>query len=270
MAAVLLTASTVWAAPKEAWQAGVSFYTESGDYGTDSKATTTYIPFSLRRYFDLGDLTLTIPFISVTSEGQVVVVSGTPNRRDRSSVTTSTANAKVTHSGLGDMILKGRYYLLEDHGAIPAVDAIAHVKFPTASRADGLGTGEFDEGIGLEFTKTVAQRYLAMADVGYTFIGSPPDESYYNQWHYSFGPGYYIIPGKLLGSVAYEEYAALVDGEPNPIDLLFSAQYFPTRHVRLDAGVQAGLSRSAADYGINVGIHFKFQSFHLPEGILNT
>jgi hypothetical protein len=103
-----------------------------------------------------------------------------------------------------------------------------------------------------------------LADIGYTFIGSPSDEPLNNQWHYSIGPGYYFIPEKLIGSVSLEEYRAVVSSEPNPIDLLFSVQYDATSKIRLDAGVQAGLSRSAADYGLNLGIRIRFESFHLP------
>jgi hypothetical protein len=219
----------------------------------------------LRRYFDPGDLTLIVPYISVTSEGQVVVIAGTPNRtvHGRATGSASTTNTKVNHSGIGDMMLKGRYYALEEREWFPAVDAVAHVKFPTANRANGLGTGEFDEGLGLELTKTIERRYLAMADVGYTFIGSPPGQSYNNQWHFSVGPGYYFIPDKLLGSVSYEEYKAITDGVPNPIDLLFTVDYYATHEIRLEAGVEAGLSSSAADYGINVGVHMKFDRFHL-------
>ena len=40
-------------------------------------------PFSLRRYFEPGDLELVVPFISVTSDGQTIVVNGVPNRRGK-------------------------------------------------------------------------------------------------------------------------------------------------------------------------------------------
>src|SRR5262249_8071220 len=148
------------------WQAGAAFYVESGDYGTGSKTTTTYLPFSIRRFFGPGDFELIVPFISVTTEGQVVLVEGVPNGRGRG----GPAGNRVTHGGLGDMVLKGRYYLLQEGDYAPSIDAVAKIKFPTASRSEGLGTGEFDEGGSLEFTKTIQERYLALADAGYMII----------------------------------------------------------------------------------------------------
>src|SRR5262249_29961350 len=140
-------AATAAAEPEQAtWQAGASFFVESGDYGTGSNTTTTYIPFSLRRYFKLGELELIFPFISVTTEGQVLIVNGRPNP----GLGQPTSKNRVTHTGLGDMIFKGRYYLMEEREYLPSIDAVGEIKFPTASRSKNLGTGEFDEGLSLE------------------------------------------------------------------------------------------------------------------------
>ncbi len=218
------------------------------------------MPFSIRRYFEPGELELIAPIISVTSEGQVIVVGGTPNRLGSGSDTgtTKTVTSRVTHSGLGDMIFKGRYYALEERDYIPAVDAVAQIKFPTASRTNGLGTGEFDEGFSLEFTKTIQDRYLALVDVGYTFIGSPPGQDLNNQWHFSLGPGYYFIPKKLLGSLTYEQYRALVPGESDPRDILAEVQYHLTHEWLVTGGMQVGLSEGSADFGLNFGAKLKF------------
>jgi hypothetical protein len=253
-----LSVSSVWATSKtDLWQAGVSFYSEGGDYGTGSNVSTVYMPFSLRRYFQPGDLELVVPFISVTSEGQVVVVEGVPNGLGRGSTTTTTVT-RVNHSGIGDMLLKGRYYAIPEGNLIPSVDATAKIKFPTASRSDDLGTGEFDEGFGLEFTKTIQKRYLALADIGYTFIGSPPGTHLNNEWSYSLGAGYYFLPENLLGTFSYEESAAIVPGDPNPKDLLWEVQYRLNREWKILGGIQAGLSESTADYGFNIGVRRKF------------
>ncbi len=249
----MFAATVAAATDKATWQAGASIYTESGDYGTGSRTTTTYIPFSIRRYFEPGDLELIVPLISVTSQGQVIVVEGVPTRQGN-----GRAASRVTHGGLGDMVFKGRYYLVEERDYIPSIDAVGKIKFPTASRTKGLGTGEFDEGGSLEFSKSIAERYVALADAGYVIIGSPPGLELRNQWHYSLGGGYCFLPKKLLGSLTYEEYRALIAGDPNPKDLLLSAEYFATPRLRVDGGIMIGLSTTTADFGINVGAHLKF------------
>src|ERR1041385_7668450 len=48
------------------WQVGGSVTHSSGDYGTGSTTTITYVPISIRRLFDSGDITLVIPYLSIT------------------------------------------------------------------------------------------------------------------------------------------------------------------------------------------------------------
>ena len=54
----------------------------------------------------------------------------------------------------------------------------------------GLGTGEFDEGVGVELTKSLTDRWLAYLDGGYNIIGDAPETNFNNQWWYDVGIGY--------------------------------------------------------------------------------
>src|SRR5574341_381379 len=62
--------------PKPSWRVGGNAFFSSGKYGTDTRTNTLYVPLSLRRMFDNGDLTLVIPYVTVTSNCGVTVVSG--------------------------------------------------------------------------------------------------------------------------------------------------------------------------------------------------
>jgi hypothetical protein len=238
---------------KPKWEVGTSFYSENGKYGTDSYTTTTYIPFTLRRYFKVGDLELVVPFVASNTTGQVIIVGGVPNAGAGGSPVT-----REHHGGLGDMIVKGSYDLVDEAHLMPAIDAVGKVKFPTASRTNSLGTGEFDEGGSLEFTKSIGERYVALADVGYMLIGSPPGLDLHNQWHYSLGGGYYFLADKLFGSLSYEQSRALLDDDSDPKDLLLSADYYVTRRLRFGVGIMVGLSTSVGDFGMSFGSHLKF------------
>jgi len=203
------------------WQVGGSITHSSGDYGTGSTTTITYIPITVRRLFDSGDISLVIPYLSVTGNCGVTMLSGTPNSTGGTCPTSTTTTARgrqvtrtfqtrTTESGLGDILLRGRYYVLDGTASVPTVALIAREKFPTADSAKGLGTGRFDETLGMELTQRLPSNFIAFADTGYTFIGHVQGVGLRNQWYYDLGLGYYFTK-TLLGSVYYEEWRAVVE-----------------------------------------------------------
>src|SRR5262249_58650372 len=64
---------------------------------------------------------------------------------------TGTRTGKVTNSGLGDVLLIGRYFLYTERegGVMPSILVSGRVKAPTADRNQGLGTEGRGEGGGL-------------------------------------------------------------------------------------------------------------------------
>src|SRR6266536_884178 len=65
---------------KETWQVGVSGTYTSGKYGTDVRTDTVYVPLTIRRLFESGDLTVVVPYVRITSNGAVTFVNGVPTR----------------------------------------------------------------------------------------------------------------------------------------------------------------------------------------------
>src|SRR5215467_772778 len=263
-----LPSPSVAASADPNWQVGSSVTHSSGDYGTGSTTSITYVPFSIRRLFDSGDITLVIPYLSITGNCGVTLLSGTPNRTGGTCPATTTTTAKgkqvtrttqtsTTQSGLGDILLRGRYYVLDGTATVPTVALIGRVKFPTADSAQGLGTGRFDETLGMELTQRLPSNFVAFADTGYTFIGHVQGVGLRNQWYYDLGLGYYFTK-TLLGSVYYEEWRAVVQGLQNPQDLLFALNWTVTDAFRLNSALQIGLSDGAPDYGITFGANLRF------------
>ena len=249
--------------PRASWQVGGAAFFTTGKYGTDSRTDTLYIPASMRRLFDNGDLTLVVPYLTVTSNCGVTVVSGQPIRTGglcpRTPSGSGTFPSRVTESGIGDVLLIGRYYLYTEvePGIMPSIMLTGRVKAPTADRDRGLGTGEWDEGGGLGLTKLITNKFIALADVGYTIIGKPPGVDLRNQWSYDAGLGYYFLPS-LLGSVYYEEARALVSGFQNPRDIFTSLSWRVAQNFRLNAGFEKGLTSGAPEYGFTVGARVQF------------
>lgn len=252
------------------WQIGFSPTYSSGDYGTGSPTTITYLPLSIRRLFDDGDITFTIPYICINSNGAVTVLSGVPNRVSKSSssgsATISTKKGKKpgsveptssTDCGIGDLILRGRYYLVDERQWVPTIAVTGRIKIPTADSERGLGTGEFDEGVGVEVSKKLTGQWLGFIDVGYTVIGDPEGVNLRNQWYYDLGVGYNVTKNFLV-SMYYEEYRAVIGGLSNPRDLLFALNYKATSALRFNASILVGLSSGAPDYGLTGGINWRF------------
>ena len=274
--------STEWAVAAEAegpprpspqWRVSATVNYSSGSYGADSKTNIVYAPMTIRRIFRDGDVSLTIPFISISGTGAVRLVGGVPTRtgsvsggiagtasggagRGKSPGTTPLSSS-TTDSGLRDLILRGRYYLMEEGDFAPLVALTGRIKFPTADADRGLGTGEFDEGVGVELTKRLAARWLAYLDGGYNFIGDAPGTDFHNQWWYDAGIGY-DVTDNLHMSVFYEEYRALVNTVNNARDLLALASYVVTDRVRVTGSALVGLSNGAPNYGFGAGLRLQF------------
>lgn len=259
--------------PAPQWRVNATVNYSSGYYGTDSRTNILYAPMTIRRVFRDGDVSLTIPFVSISGTGAVRLVGAVPTRtgsptanpvgafaagsRGGKGPGASPLSSATTDSGLGDLIARGRYYLIEEGDLVPLVALIGRIKLPTADADAGLGTGEFDEGVGLELTKSLTDRWLAFLDGGYNIIGDAPGTNFNNQWWFDVGVGY-DVTNNLHMSLFYEEYRALVDTVNNYRDLLALTNYVVNDTVHLTGSLLVGLSNGAPNYGFGCGVRFRF------------
>ena len=128
---------------------------------------------------------------------------------------------------------------------------------PTASDEKGLGTGEFDETIGIEFWKTITGPWASFFEFSKTWTGNPPGLELRNPWAIALGGGY-AIRENLLATMSYEESQALIPGNENPRALGFGLSYIPKPAVSLGTVLQFGLSDGAPDilFGLNGSVRF--------------
>jgi hypothetical protein len=260
------------------WQIGLTPSYSSGSFGTDTTSTFVYAPFSIRRLFRDGDVAVVIPFVSVTSDGTATLVGGQPTptlpnkclRKGGTEIKTDDpeclallnsgqggAGQKVTHSGLGDIILRGRYYVVEETEYVPLIAVTARMKLPTASESKGLGTGAFDHGYGVELSKLFGGKWIGFLDGGYNFIGDPDGRELRNQYWFDVGGGYYFTK-RFLVSAYYEEYRSLVADLANIRDFFFAFNFKASDAWRFNGGVAVGLSNSAPDYVLSIGTSYRF------------
>ena len=225
------------------WQYGLSFSYLTGDYGQDSDTDITYTAATVKRYLENGDITVTIPYLDISSDGVTVVGGEVEPVADGGS-----------GAGLGDVILKGRYYAIEQDGWLPFIDLVGSIKFPTADEDKHLGTGEFDFTGMLEFARRLTDsQWIALAELGYTVVGEPSGTDADNRFLYSIGAAYELNP-KVTLSGYLDGRTAIFDGNEDPLSILLIGQYKYHPDLRLDALLELGLSDGSPDFGITFGV----------------
>lgn len=236
------------------WKITAEASFDTGKYGTDTRTDTLYLPLTVKRYFSTGDVSLTLPYIFQRSSGIVTVQEGAVFKTKPKAAQT---NVK-TRSGVGDVLLKGSYYLLDEGKNAPlSLYAVGKIKFPTADDKKGLGTGEFDEGAGLELSKKVTDGTSLFADFYYTIIGAPTGTNLNNRFFYDIGVSKELSPGYTL-TVLYEDSTPLQSGNAHLRDIAATIEYRVTKDTRVFGGVTAGLTSSSPQAGLNAGVSVLF------------
>ena len=225
------------------WQYGLSFSYLTGDYGEDDDTDIFYTAGTIKRYLDKGDVTLTIPYIDISDDGVTFIDGG------------AEAVAGVSGgSGLGDIILKGRYYAVEQDGPLPYIDLVGSIKFPTADEDKGLGTGETDFTVMAEFARRLEDdAWIVLGELGYTFVGEPSGYDADNRWLYSVGLAYEVDP-KVTVSGYLDRRTAIFKGNDDPLSILMIGEYKFRPDLRLDTMLELGLNDGAPDFAITFGI----------------
>ncbi|MBP9854489.1 MAG: transporter [Candidatus Omnitrophica bacterium] len=235
----------------QVWKFTSSITYETGDYGTSTRATTVYIPFTWTRYFEIGNVSGTLPFIYQKSGPGVTAFSGRPLR------SSNRRGGTRDDQGLGDVLLKGSYYILKEDTQSLNADVIGQIKFPTADDERGLGSGEFDETVGLETSKNLDELWLVFGDLYYTFIGEPTGLRLNNELAFNLGVGYKLSEPTLI-SLAFEQRTALVDDQDYPRDLIVGLNHKIDEELSFNCSADVGLSDGSPDFGATAGIGYKF------------
>ena len=272
--ALCVTLLLAMARPAQAdqqWQVGTAPSFSSGRYGTDTRTDVFYTPITARRLFTNGDVSLVFPFTCIRGDGGVTVVAGSPVRtgtrtldgtsRDTTLTRTGTlsdaTSAPTTSCGMGDIVVRGRYYIVDERGWLPTIAVRGHVKAPTADDELGLGTGRPDEGIGVEISRMFAGTTV-MVDGGYTLIGKPAGIEFNNVWWYDVGLGQDLAGDRVNLSVFFEEYHAIVPGFENARDILAALTLKGAGGWQLQLSGEFGLSTGAPARGFSLGASRRF------------
>ncbi len=253
MLLLLLAPGQGWAEEREHFQLKIGPSYDQGDFGTRDTTRTFFLPVTLKYLGEWFDLGVTGAFVLVDTVGGVSLIEGAPTR-------TATAQAgRQTNAGIGDTLIKGRVFLVDDPGAqspLPALTPFAKVKIPTADEDRNLGTGETDYGFGLEVDKQLGSFFL-FGDASYTVIGSPPGQDFRNRPAASFGAGMKVAKSVTVSALV-EWRRAIVRGEEDPVELEGILTYKVSPTISVSPNVLVWLTDGSPAFGVGVELSYRF------------
>jgi hypothetical protein len=239
------------AAGREHFQLKVGAGYDQGDFGTKDTTHSFYAPVTFRYLGERFDVGVIASIIYLDTESNVVVIDGQPTQSDR--------QRQSKGAGFGDLYFKGRYFLVDDAGlgtVLPGLAPFLKVKAPTADADKGLGTGEWDVGLGLEWDKRFTEFFL-LGDVSYTFIGEPDNQNFRNRPALSVGVGRHVTPA-LAGIVMLDWRRSIVARGDDAVELTGIVQYRLAPTVIVSPYAFVGLTDGSPDFGLGVEVSWKF------------
>jgi len=159
-------------------------------------------------------------------------------------------------SGLGDIILRAGYVLSFEKDSLPQVRTSLLVKTPTASQSDGLGTGEFDFGGGLDLSKWFGDMRLA-GEIIYTYQGKVDGFGLKNYLSYSGTVGYQITES-LLPMVVIKGATTPTEYSEDLLEARGRVLLTLSRSTAIDLFVSRGISKSSPDYAGGGAVIYSF------------
>jgi Putative MetA-pathway of phenol degradation len=254
LALVLLGTVPTFAEDEPRWRLSTSFNYLKGDYGTGDDTEIIYVPFTFGIKLERFRLDLTVPYLHQTSQNVVLTGGGVATKKGKQAASTTESR---TEDGLGDILLRTSFIVLKEQPLLPEIEPYLKIKFPTADEDRGLGTGEFDETIGVDLSKTFLERLAVYLTLAYTFIGSPSGEDFDNSFAWSIGAAYAVTPpftvfGFLDGATA------IAPDQKNPLELRVGAEFRIVKALKLTGSVMKGLSDGSADWGVTAGLALRF------------
>jgi hypothetical protein len=209
-------------------------------------------------YQSSSNVTSSLYSTSQSTTTTTAAAKGGPGGNSAASLGNSSASGSSSSdvSGLGDIILRLGVIALFEGDKAPQLRPSLFVKFPTASTSDGLGTGEFDFGVGVDASKWYGDLHL-IGEGFYTWQGQADGFGLKNYFSYTAGVGYQLtksVEPMLLvkGATAPSSYSGdLLEARARVIWSL-------TDTTMLDLYGSLGIADSSPDYGGGLSVIYSF------------
>lgn len=271
---------TVSAKPQSASiSLGAEFAT--GTYGTNTTTRSAYMPLILTwSPNDRFDVSVELPVLYQSNSNLTTDIYRTGQQSGTVATTTAKggpggsgtglqqhgaggsggASASGTSSssvaGFGDIIMRLGLIALFEGNKMPQIRPSLFVKFPTASKADGLGTGEFDAGAGLEASKWFGDVHLTGEGM-YTWQGKADGFGLKNYFSYTGGLGYQLAK-QLEPMVLVKGATAPSDYSNELLEVRARFIWAVTNSTSLDLYGSRGIANSSPEYGGGIAVIYSF------------
>jgi hypothetical protein len=226
---------------------GVDYST--GKYGGTSSADILYVPLTGKYETDKWVFKLTVPYIMLTSPGNVV--------RDVGIIKNKASGARRTESGLGDIVAGVTRNLVEVTTSGTLIDLTGKIKFGTADAGKGLGTGENDYAAQVDVTQRVTSALSAFGSLGYKIVGSPTGADLKNVVYGEAGAAFKISEGLRAGAILDVSQAPSPVSGPEREVTAYLTQQLSERWKLQIYGVH-GFANGSPDWGGGAMASFRF------------
>lgn len=212
----------------------------SGKYGDTTATNILYVPVTGKYQTDDYYLKLTVPYISVSSAGGVVLGMG--------KLRTVQGTKTLTQSGLGDVTAAAGYTVFAGQKFL--LDLVANVKFGTADASKNLGTGENDYSAQVDGFYTLDKTTL-FASAGYKIIGSPPGVTLNNIAYGTLGFSQKTGDTGTVGLMvdAGQSTSAI---NPGTREMTVFVSNKISKIIKIQASLMKGFSDSSPDFGVGL------------------
>ncbi len=238
--------------PRTSVELSTGLIYQEGDYGTENKFETMSIPVAVTVNDGPFRFGVSVPYLRTTAPVGVIVsqggLLGTPLF-----ATNQTTQERTSREGIGDLTLQAAVDLPV---AGFAASIGTSVKLPTASSAEGLGTGKVDYSISGQVARTMGD-ITPFATLGYTVLGEPDGFDVRNTFGGSAGARVDLSRRTFAAvSYSYEQSATntLVDRQSVGVGIGTAI----TDKLRISVQGDAGLTEGAPDTSVSARIGFGF------------
>lgn len=215
---------------------GIDF--SSGKYGASKSTDITYIPLTGK--YETGDwlFKLTVPYISVTGPANTTANIGQAVYK----------NSDVrTDAGMGDVVASSSYSLVNSARSGMLLDVTGKVKFGTAEKYKGLGSGANDYATESSLYK-IFERRSVFGTVGYKVFGPSQGYSLNNVFYGSLGFSQKIDNQVSTGLIVDYRQATTVWSDPQKMWTVFLNKKIDSKW-KMQTYLFSGSGTSSPDFG---------------------
>jgi len=162
-----------------------------------------------------------------------------------------------TENGLSDISIRPEFLFITEGESRPAVSFATTFKTESGNKDKGLGSGETDYSLSLQFSKDFSP-FAYHFNMGFTFVGEAPGENLDDVLFYNLAIEYNVndqldLMGELIGETNSDP-----SSDDEPFEFLLGFIYSPSDKIALDFGIGAGLTDASPDFRITSGLTYGF------------